>query len=101
MLKKRLLPLGAIVITAGLFLGGCSNKITEEQLAQLKELRKQDKSLTEMLNKKKDEKKKLQNEINARTTELNDCAKKRDYIKSKLSQWPNVWPDKPTYDESK
>jgi len=95
MLKSRLFSgvgIGALIITATLFTS-CSNKITEEQLLQLKELRKQDRSLTEMIDKKKAEKSKLEGELNARKGELNKCNDENDYMKKKLASWPDIWPD--------
>lgn len=95
MLKNRFLKflgVGSVVIAASIFIGSCSNKITDEQLAQLRELRRQEKSLTESIQKDKDEKRRLESELNARKAELDKCAKEREFIMEKLSKWPNVWP---------
>lgn len=81
------------VVGIGLFLSSCSNKITEEQLMQLRELRKQERALNESLSKKKDEKARLERELNARKAELKDCEDKTQFVKNKLAQWPDVWPD--------
>ncbi|MFN3305750.1 MAG: hypothetical protein ACK42Z_01045 [Candidatus Kapaibacteriota bacterium] len=72
---------------------GCSNKITQEQLMQLRELRKEQSSLTEQINKRKDEKTKLERELNARKAELKDCEGRTQFVKDKLAKWPDVWPD--------
>lgn len=94
---KRLFGTGfaAVMLAGAMFVSSCSNKITEEQLAKLKELRHQEKNLTESLQKKKAENAALEKEIRARKSELNDCSKTSDFIKQKLAQWPNVWPDYP------
>ncbi len=95
MLKSRLfssIGIGAIIIAGTLFTS-CSNKITEEQLAQLKELRKQERSLTEMIDKKRAEKSKLESELSTRKSELNKCNEENDYIKKHLASWPDIWPD--------
>jgi septal ring factor EnvC (AmiA/AmiB activator) len=92
---KKMLGTGLSVafIAGSIFISSCSNKITEEQLVQLKDLRHQEKNLTESLMKKKAENSALEKEIKARKSELNDCSKTSDFIKQKLAQWPNVWPD--------
>lgn len=60
---------------------------------QLRELRKQQSSLTESINKKKDEKSRLERELNARKAELKDCQEKTQFVKDKLAKWPDIWPD--------
>lgn len=95
MRKSRLfsgVSLGALIVAGALFTS-CSNKITDEQLAQLKELRKQERSLTESIDKKKAEKSKLENELNQRKSELSKCNEENDFIKKKLAAWPDIWPD--------
>lgn len=81
------------VAAFGLIVSSCSNKITQEQLMQLRELRKQQSSLTEAINKKRDEKARLERELNARKSELKDCEEKTQFVKDKLAKWPDVWPD--------
>ncbi len=76
-----------------LLTNGCSNKITQEQLMQLRELRKEQSSLTEQINKRKDEKTKLERELTARKAELKDCEERTQFVKDKLAKWPDVWPD--------
>jgi septal ring factor EnvC (AmiA/AmiB activator) len=85
--------LGVAFLLSGLIFSSCSNKITEEQLMQLRELRKQQSSLTESINKKKDEKSRLERELNARKAELKDCQEKTQFVKDKLAKWPDIWPD--------
>lgn len=84
---------GALIIAFSLGLGSCSSKITEEQLMTLKELRKEERSLSEQIKKKQDEKSKLEVEIKTRRTELKKCQDEVDFIKQKLALWPDIWPD--------
>lgn len=84
--------LSILVVAASIVFSSCSNKITEEQLSQLKELRQKERSLTEAIQKKKDEKSRLEKEVNARKAELKDCNEKTKFVEGKLQQWPNVWP---------
>ncbi len=97
MKAKRILGTGlAMAFLAGsMFVSSCSNKITEEQLAKLKDMRHQEKINLDAIAKKKAENSALEKEIKARKQELNDCSKTSDFIKQKLAQWPNVWPDYP------
>ena len=85
--------IGTLVIAGGLFFASCAPKITDEQLAQLKDLRKQEKNLTEQISKSKAEKSKLEGELNARKAELKRCDDEVSFIKSKLATWPDIWPD--------
>lgn len=102
-MQKFLLHAGILVtiVAFGLLFSSCSNKITEEQLMQLRELRKQERSLNETISKRKDEKMKLERELNSRKAELKECQDKTNFVKDKLANWPDVWPDwKPTPPES-
>ena len=87
------LALPTIVIGIVLLASSCRPMLTPEQLQELKELRAKEKSLTEQIQNKKGEIKKIKGEISARESELKNCTEKSDFVKQKLSQWPNVWPD--------
>jgi chromosome segregation ATPase len=89
------------VLAAVIFFTSCTPKVTEEQLAQLKELREKERSLTELISKRKQEKSKLEAELRARQNELKKCNDDKDFVKQKLSEWPNCWPDwKPVSEET-
>ena len=87
------IALPSLIIGAVLFASSCRSMVTPEQLQELKDLRAKEKSLTEQIQTKKSEVKKIKSEINARQTELKKCNEDSDFVKQKLSQWPNVWPD--------
>ncbi len=74
-------------------LSSCSNKITEEQLAQLQELRRQERSLQDGISNKQTELNKIRQEINMRKADLTNCQNELNTIKTRLSQWPDIWPD--------
>ncbi|MCX7880132.1 MAG: hypothetical protein N2517_05680 [Ignavibacteria bacterium] len=94
MLKRNLkLILSVFFISLGLLLFSCTPKITQEQLMQLRELRKQERSLNEMLSKKRDEKSRLERELNSRKNELRDCESKSQIVRDRIARWPNIWPD--------
>lgn len=71
----------------------CTSKITEEQLMQLQDLRKRESQLNQEISTKSAEISKVEKELNARKSELDNCQKDREFVKQKLAQWPNVWPD--------
>lgn len=85
--------IGALLLTSSMSFTSCTSKITEEQLAMLQELRKKEKSLNVEISGKQAEISKIESEISSRKSELKDCTDKADFVKQKLSQWPNVWPD--------
>jgi len=82
-----------LIVGIVVLLSSCRPMITPEQLQELKDLRAKEKSLTEQINAKKGDISKIKSEISSRETELKDCNEKSDFIKQKLSMWPNVWPD--------
>lgn len=93
--KEKIIRIGALAIVpvAIITLSSCTSKITEEQMMQLQELRKQERSLQDAISNKKGELNRLKDEINMRKSELRSCEGERDLIKQRLSQWPNIWPD--------
>ncbi len=104
MRQKRTSSLIAIVsaIVAGvIFLGGCTAKITQEQLDRLNALYRNEAELQDKIAKAKSETSDLERELSARKKELNDCREKSDFIKKKLEDWPNVWPDWNPEEEAK
>lgn len=92
---KQSLRYGALVLAVACMsmLASCSSKITEEQLARLRELRQQEQTLQQQIRAKKDERSRLQGEVNARRADLDRCSKDKAFVQSKLAQWPDVWPD--------
>jgi outer membrane murein-binding lipoprotein Lpp len=92
---KRSIQLGVLVAAvAGMtMLTSCSSKITEEQLATLRDLRQQEQTLNQQIRQKEGERDRLQGEVNARRAELDRCNTNKQFVQGKLAQWPNVWPD--------
>lgn len=82
-----------LFVIAGLAISSCSNKITEEQLMQIKELRKSERALDDKIASQKTELSEIEKELAARKAVLNDCNKRQEYVKNKLNSWPNIWPD--------
>ncbi len=92
---KQALRYGALVVAVACAatLASCSNKITEEQLARLRELRQQEQTLNQQIRAKKDERSRIQGEMNTRRAELDRCNQDKAFVQGKLAQWPDVWPD--------
>lgn len=80
-------------LVSSMLLTNCVSKITEEQLMQLKDLRKQEVTLNQEIANKSTEITKVERELAARKAEADNCNKEKNYIKQKLAQWPNIWPD--------
>ena len=85
--------IGTIIIGAAFFISSCTPKITEEQMRQLKELRAQEKDLTEQISKRIKEKSGLEDELRKRKAEFGKCDEQRKFVKDLLDKWPNVWPE--------
>jgi serine protease inhibitor ecotin len=83
----------AIVVSASIIFSSCTCKITEEQLAKLAEMRQTEKSVSSEIAAQQSAKAKVDNELQVRTSEANDCNGRREIVKQRLSAWPNVWPD--------
>lgn len=81
------------VVAASMTMVGCSSKITDEQKAELLNLKQQENTLRQQVSAKEQEKARLQSEVKARKTELDQCNTNRQFIEGKLAVWPDVWPD--------
>lgn len=96
--------LAGCVLSLSILAAGCSNQITEEQLAQINELRKHEAQLKDEVRKKEEELSRLRSEVDARQKELDNCLEMKAFVEEKLKNWPNVWPDydpnAPTTDEN-
>ena len=92
--------IGSAILVSSFLLDSCTSMVTEEQLAKLDELRREEQSLRQQIAEKQDEKASLERELNARQAELDDCSKDKQFVQDKLAQWPDVWPDwKPEHEE--
>ena len=87
------LGIGSVILSSALIFTSCTPKITDEQLLELKELRKKERVVNDDISKKKDEKAALEKELKARKSELDKCTTEMNYVKEKLALWPNCWPD--------
>ncbi|GAB1429194.1 hypothetical protein MASR2M18_00240 [Ignavibacteria bacterium] len=76
------------------FAVGCTPKITDEQLAKLRELKTESARLTTEIQKKENEKSRLERELASRRSETKDCNDKRAFLVEKLNN-PTPWPNYP------
>ncbi|MDC1067852.1 hypothetical protein OAQ99_01695 [Candidatus Kapabacteria bacterium] len=86
--------LAGTAVLGGLLLSSCTSYITQEQLATLQELRKQEASLKEKLANTNSEIDKIKAELKDIQAQAKDCDSKKSFVEEKLKQWPNVWGDK-------
>lgn len=77
-----------------LFLTDCTSMITKEQLAKMGELRQREATLSQDIVKSEKELSGIKKELKDRQSEVAKCKEDSDFVKSKLSQWPDVWPKK-------
>ena len=82
----------ALTVAGLSFLASCSSKITTEQLATLRQLRTQEAQLKQDIEAKKNELNRLKNEVSAHQREVDNCNSRKQFVQSKLAQWPNAWP---------
>ena len=82
----------ALAVAGSSFLASCSSKITAEQLATLRQLRAQEAQLKQDIQTKKNELSRLKSEADARQKEVDNCNSRKQFVQSKLAQWPNAWP---------
>lgn len=85
--------IGTAALFGLFFLTGCTPKITQEQLQRLRELRAQERQLTQDIQQKEAEKGRLQREVSSRQSELRQCNDRKQFVQEKLAAWPSVWPD--------
>jgi len=94
-LKKYVSIIGicSVMVLSSSLLTDCTAKITDEQLMKLQELRKKESQLNQEISGKQSEISKIERELSSKKAELDNCQKDREFVKKKLSQWPNVWQD--------
>ncbi len=94
-MKRIGILFGGLLLAASLSFGaaGCTSKISEEQLAQIQDLKRKEAMLKDEIQKKKIDITQLRSEIHKRQSTVDDCQKRLEFVKSKLAQWPNVWPE--------
>jgi type II secretory pathway component PulJ len=85
--------LPVVLALVGMYLVGCTPKITEEQLQRLRELRAAERQLNQDIARKEAEKGRLQGELASRQRELQQCQSHQQFVREKLATWPNSWPD--------
>ena len=82
----------ALALVGSTFLASCSSKITKEQLDEMRRLRAQEQTLKNEISAKTSDRDRLQREADARQREIDNCNSRKQFVQSKLAQWPNVWP---------
>jgi uncharacterized protein (DUF3084 family) len=93
-------PLLVLALAGATTLASCTSMITEEQLAELQNLRNQERTLQQQLKSAEQERTRLQGEVDAQRAQLDRCNSDKQFVEGKLQQWPNVWPDWEYVDDS-
>jgi outer membrane murein-binding lipoprotein Lpp len=95
LLMKKLSQLGLVLfaVVGTMTLASCTSKITEEQLAQLKQLRDQERTLNSQISQAEQDRSRLQADVASRRAEVDRCNTNKQFVQGKLAAWPNVWPD--------
>jgi septal ring factor EnvC (AmiA/AmiB activator) len=88
-----LVSLSFLAVSLCIVFSSCSCKITDEQLAKIADLRRQERTLNSEITAQQNAKAKLDGELKSRTAEVNDCNSRKEIVKQRLSVWPNIWPD--------
>ena len=78
-------------------------KITDEQKAQITELRRQQASLSEKIKLRQSEIARLESEIGDRERAVAKCNEEKVALEQRLAKYPNAWPDytEPAKDSTK
>ncbi|MGE5480734.1 MAG: hypothetical protein ACM3U1_09950 [Chloroflexota bacterium] len=84
---------GSMLLASSSFFTSCTPKVTEEQLTQLQDLRRRERTLNDDISRTRTSLTKIESEIASRRNEVTNCNKQKDFINQKLSSWPNSWPD--------
>lgn len=91
---KSVVATGLIIVVSSIMLSSCGKcKVKDDQLAQLAELRRQERALNSELTTQQNTVARLNGELATRTAEVNDCSSKLELVKQRLAAWPNIWPD--------
>lgn len=89
----RLGTLG-LLIAGSTFLASCTSKITDQQLKELTDLRNRERTLRSQIEAKRTDLSNVQREVADQQKLVDRCAQDRQFVDTKLKQWPNVgWPD--------
>lgn len=100
MTRHQIILTGAIVIALGA--SGCgASKITDEQLAQIRELRKQQSSINDKMRTMQGDIARLEAELADRQKTVDKCKEEKSAVEQRLARWPNIWPDAAPADTTK
>lgn len=92
MKAKHLIAAGSFIAVSVLTSCGAA-KITDEQKAQITELRRQQASLGEKIKLRQSEIARLESEIADRERAVAKCNEDKTALEQRLAKFPNAWPD--------
>jgi len=88
------LATGVSVLFLAFLLTDCTSMITQDQLAKMEDLRRREASIKSNISKVDSEISALRNEMKSLQGEVDKCKKDTEFVNGKLSNWPNVWPQR-------
>lgn len=74
-------------------LSSCSNQATEEQMKTLRDLDRQRDGLQSELERAQSSLRDAKGKLATHDRDLKDCNDDTQFARTKLTMWPNVWPD--------
>ncbi len=89
---RKLLNLSTAVLVVGMFtasltLTGCSSRVSEEEMKQLNDLKAEVVSLNKEVGQKERDKAALEREVAEKDGKLQQCAKDKELVQSRLQNW--------------
>ena len=96
MIRKRTLQAVVAIgaVAASIAIAGCAGKkITDDQMTQLQERKREIASLENNIKDNDAEKARLNSELQDELAQAQKCNDDINFVKDKLSRWPDCWPD--------
>jgi outer membrane murein-binding lipoprotein Lpp len=89
---RKLLNMSTTFLVVGLLAGsmlvtGCSSRASEEEMKALSDLKAENASLNKEVNQKERDKAALDREVAEKDGKLQQCAKDKEAVKSRLQNW--------------
>jgi outer membrane murein-binding lipoprotein Lpp len=91
--QKAHMAFAAVALAVSLFASGCTSKITEEQLRELRDLRARESQLRQTISSSEAERLRVEGEVTRRQAEVRKCNEDKAFVQQQMGRWPNVWPD--------
>ena len=88
--KQAVLMAAFTLIGAGVFMSGCTSYATQEQLDRIRQLEREISSLEASIQTKQSQIGSVDRQISAQEAKLDQCAKDKELVKSRLANWKGM-----------